>query len=248
MFDFDGTVGMIRAGWMPVMLDMMTETLAPLGDPTALRAEAEAYVARFTGRDTIEQMKPFVEQVRRLGGEPLSAEDYKAEFLRRLSKLRLARIEALASGATEPDRLMIPGVRTLLEWLHSEGVPLYLASGSPHEEICDESKLLDIGKYFAGIHGSSSGGMTKRDLLASIISGGNSGRRHRYIRRRQRRDRSHQRELAAGQSGWLPMSPRGSGSIRKKRVWLIEAGADFIIPNYLDLTGLQELLADRVRH
>src|ERR1035438_6794199 len=40
MFDFDGTVALVRAGWMPVMLDMMMETLAPLGsDRTALCAE-----------------------------------------------------------------------------------------------------------------------------------------------------------------------------------------------------------------
>jgi hypothetical protein len=35
LFDFDGTVALVRAGWMPLMLDMMMETLAPQGDNRA---------------------------------------------------------------------------------------------------------------------------------------------------------------------------------------------------------------------
>ncbi|HXJ43772.1 MAG TPA: hypothetical protein VNH18_31095, partial [Bryobacteraceae bacterium] len=73
VFDFDGTVGMVRAGWMPLMLDMMMETLQSLGsDPVALRTEAEDYVARYTGRDTVVQMNAFADHVRRLGGVPRS--------------------------------------------------------------------------------------------------------------------------------------------------------------------------------
>jgi len=52
MFDFDGTLALVRAGWMPLMLDIMMETLGPLGrDAAKLRDEAEEYVARFTGKE-----------------------------------------------------------------------------------------------------------------------------------------------------------------------------------------------------
>src|ERR1041385_6599129 len=68
LFDFDGTLGLMRAGWMPLMLDMMMETLAPLANghgpsARALRNEAEEYVARFTGKDTVHQMAAFAAHV-----------------------------------------------------------------------------------------------------------------------------------------------------------------------------------------
>ena len=97
---------MIRAGWMPLMLDMMMETLGPIGpDPVTLRNEAEDYVARYTGRDTVEQMNAFVGHVRSLGGAPRSAVEYKAEFQARLEHvLSSDRTRARAMVALETAR------------------------------------------------------------------------------------------------------------------------------------------------
>ena len=156
MFDFDGTLAMIRAGWMPVMLDMMMETLADLGpDPAALRAEAEDYVARFTGKDTLYQMEAFAGHVRALGGKPRPAAEYKAEFIERLEDKRNARIESLNRGAIRADDLMVPGSRVLLENLRAAGIRIFLASGTAHEVVREEAKLLDIERFFEGIHGSA---------------------------------------------------------------------------------------------
>ena len=99
MFDFDGTVALVRAGWMPIMLDMMMETLGKLGsNHAALRAEAEDYVARFTGMDTLHQMSAFAEHVRLLGGKPLPAAQYKADFIASLEHERTERLRAVRSG------------------------------------------------------------------------------------------------------------------------------------------------------
>src|SRR5947208_924419 len=99
MFDFDGTLGLFRAGWMPLMLDMMMETLGPLGPgPAALRDEAESYVAQFTGKDTVHQMEAFVEHVRELGGSPLSPEEYKTEFLNRIEHRRREMTAGIKGG------------------------------------------------------------------------------------------------------------------------------------------------------
>src|SRR5437879_586766 len=143
MLDFDGTVGMVRAGWMPLMLDMMMETLGALGDDrVSLRAEAETYVARFTGKDTLHQMEPFVEHVRRLGGNPESAETYKSAFMSRLELLRSERLSAVEQGRMAPDSLLVRGVRGFLESLQGRGLEIYLASGSGHREILHETKPL----------------------------------------------------------------------------------------------------------
>src|SRR5438270_884783 len=104
MFVFDGTVAMVRAGWMPLMLDMMMETLGGLGpDPATLRDTAEDYVARLTGSDTLHQMAAFASHVRELGGVAESPETYKAEFMRRLEHRRTERLNAVEVGHVSPD-------------------------------------------------------------------------------------------------------------------------------------------------
>jgi phosphoglycolate phosphatase len=75
MFDFDGTLSLIRSGWVHVMVPMMVDTLAALGtgeSREALTALVDDYVARLTGKETIYQMMEFAEQIRRRGGTPTS--------------------------------------------------------------------------------------------------------------------------------------------------------------------------------
>src|ERR1051326_5227474 len=106
MFDFDGTITLIRAGWLPLMLDMMMETLAPLGDAALLRETAEQYVARHTGRDTVHQMQAFADHVAELGGSARPAIDYKAEFISRIDVESGRRLRALQRGNITADDLM----------------------------------------------------------------------------------------------------------------------------------------------
>ena len=59
LFDFDGTLSLIRTGWVDVMVPMMVEILAELktGEKEEdLRALVEDFVARLTGEQTIYQM------------------------------------------------------------------------------------------------------------------------------------------------------------------------------------------------
>src|SRR5204863_3585071 len=67
LFDFDGTLSLIRSGWLDIMLDMMVDTLRPLApDASAeqLRAEALDLVWPLTGKDTIFQMIAFAGAIR----------------------------------------------------------------------------------------------------------------------------------------------------------------------------------------
>src|SRR5271157_3183784 len=66
LFDFDGTLSLIRTGWVDVMVPMMVEILAELKTRESaeeLRALVEDFVARLTGEQTIYQMIELAHQV-----------------------------------------------------------------------------------------------------------------------------------------------------------------------------------------
>ena len=84
LFDFDGTLSLIRAGWFDVMVPMMVEPLLDLGTGESeedLKALVEEYVGRLTGRQTIYQMIEFADQIRKRGGSPKEPIEYKHAYL-----------------------------------------------------------------------------------------------------------------------------------------------------------------------
>jgi phosphoglycolate phosphatase-like HAD superfamily hydrolase len=241
IFDFDGTLATVRAGWMEIMLDMMMETLGPLAnDAHALRSEAEDYVARFTGKDTVHQMEAFAEHVWRLGGEPESPEAYKAEFMERLEHVRADRLSAAEEGRISPDALLVPGARALLQAVQGRNLEIYLASGTAHNEILREARLLNIECYFTGMYGSASTSLTKRELLARLVGSGIPG--GAILTFGDGRVEIEETKAVGGTAiGVATLEPDCVEVDPKKRGWLAAAGADHIIPNYLE-PGLLELV------
>ncbi|MES1256773.1 MAG: HAD family hydrolase [Acidobacteriota bacterium] len=241
VFDFDGTLALVRAGWMPVMLDMMMETLAPLGDPVALRAEAEEYVARLTGKDTVHQMLAFAAHVTALGGKALSGLEYRREFFARTAGRQAARLREVEQGRMAPDGLLVPGARALLEALQSRGLRVWLASGTAHDDIVREARLLDIERYFDDIHGSAPDRLSKSELLEHIVAGGipaeailmfGDGQVEIEVTR-----------AAGGTAVGVATDERECLTVDPgKRSWLIGAGADYIVPNFLDPGELLEVV------
>ena len=73
LFDFDGTLSLIRTGWVDVMVPMMVEILTDLKTGESeqeLSALVEDFVARLTGEQTIYQMIELARQVELRGGNP----------------------------------------------------------------------------------------------------------------------------------------------------------------------------------
>src|SRR5580704_6377327 len=133
LFDFDGTLSLIRSGWMKVMVPMMVEILLDLktGETEQeLQAVVEDFVWRLTGKETIYQMMAFVEAIQARGGAPLDALVYKKMYLDLLWKKIESRVEGLRSGQSDPEEYMVPGSRALLEGLRERGLKMYLASGT----------------------------------------------------------------------------------------------------------------------
>src|SRR5262245_2131552 len=98
LFDFDGTLSLIREGWPQVMVGMMVERLRAQGlaseEPT-LWADLDRLVMAQNGEPTIRQMQVFSEEVRRRGGTPADPWDYLREYLDRLMRVVRGRWEAI---------------------------------------------------------------------------------------------------------------------------------------------------------
>src|SRR5919202_360270 len=83
LFDFDGTLSLVREGWPQVMIPMMVGVLRQTGTPETeaeLSAAVEEFVMRLNGRQTIYQMIELAEQVRRRGGSPRDPLEYKHSY------------------------------------------------------------------------------------------------------------------------------------------------------------------------
>lgn len=152
LFDFDGTLSLIRAGWQDVMVPMMVDTLAATGTGESreqLTIVVDEFVARLTGKQTIYQMMQLAEEVSRRGGTPRAPLEYKRQYHDLLWRKIEGRVAALRSGTTPPDDLTVPGSRALLERLSARGLTLYLASGTDLQYVLDESAALKLDHFFA---------------------------------------------------------------------------------------------------
>jgi phosphoglycolate phosphatase-like HAD superfamily hydrolase len=153
LFDFDGTISVLRQGWEEVMTPLMVEMIcdgAP-PDPDVAREVAE-YVDVSTGIVTIEQMEWLAKTVRRYGraAQPLTATEYKAIYLERLDVRVDARLAQLGRGAVMPQEMMIAGAQEFVEGLATCGIRLYLASGTDHHYLVNEASALGVAGYFDG--------------------------------------------------------------------------------------------------
>src|SRR5215470_259205 len=151
LFDFDGTLSLIREGWPQVMIPMMVAVLRETGTSETdadLTAAVEDFVMRLNGRQTIYQMIQLAEEVRRRGGRPLEPLAYKHRYHDLLMERIRGRLVALESGGASPEEWTVPGSHALLEALHRRGVALYLASGTDLKYVRREAELLRLAPYF----------------------------------------------------------------------------------------------------
>lgn len=132
------------------MVPMFVEMLppAPGENEEARRQLAYDDIMRLNGKQTIYQMIQLAERIKERGGKPREPLWYKHEYLRRLDERIRHRLEALRSGESKPDDLLVYGSRPLLEELKRRGLPMYLASGTDEVFVKKEADLLDLTRYF----------------------------------------------------------------------------------------------------
>lgn len=247
-FDFDGTLSLVRSGWMDVMVPMMVEILADLktGETDAeLKAVVEDFVWRLTGKETIYQMIEFAANVEKRGGKALNALEYKKMYLDLLWERIRGRVEELKSGQVPPEKYMVPGARALLESLKERGLRMYLASGTDEVYMKEEARLIDVAKYFdGGVYGALDDykSFSKKILVQRILAGADV-RGEEIIGFGDGYVEIEEVKLVGGVAvGVASTEPECMAVDEWKRQRLIGVGADFIVPNYLCHTELMGAL------
>ncbi len=239
LFDFDGTLSLLRAGWANVMVPMMVEELERLktGESEAeLESVVREFVDRLTGKQTIYQMIELARQVELRGGSPRDPLEYKRQYLDLLGARIEHRLEGVRTGQAPAEQYLVPGSIRLLEDLKARGLRLYLASGTDEPYMKMEADLLGVTPYFdGGVFGALDDykSFSKRILIQRILD----------------RSECHGQEILGFGDGYVEIeNVKGVGGVAIgvatdegaclsvdawKRDRLAKAGADGIIPNYL---------------
>jgi phosphoglycolate phosphatase len=252
IFDFDGTLSLIREGWPEVMVPMFVEFLPPLPGETLERRRALLYddIMRLNGKQTIYQMIQLAERIKERGGQPKEPLWYKKEYLRRLNERIQSRIDDIRSRKIKPDDFLVHGARAVLEDLRTRGLHLYLASGTDEEFVKQEAELLDVTSYFGDrIYGA-------RDDYKNFS-------KKMVIERILRENSILGNQLLAFGDGYVEIentkqvgglaiavasdeAHNGSGRIDDwKRKRLLGVGADVVIPDYRDSKSLLRMIFTR---
>jgi len=249
LFDFDGTLSLIREGWPQVMVPLMVEVLQATGTSESaetLHDRAMAFVMELNGKQTIYQMMRLAEEVTARGGQAEDPAVYKKAYHDRLMRRIEHRRDALGRGKTPPEEMLVPHTRDFLEELGRRGATLYLASGTDEQFVVEETRLLQIDEFFGPrIYGARDDykQFSKAMVIGRILD----------------EERVEGRELFGFGDGYVEIqnvkaaggtavavASDESGRSGKPDPWkrdrLVGAGADLVIPDFQDYGQLCEYL------
>jgi phosphoglycolate phosphatase-like HAD superfamily hydrolase len=252
LFDFDGTLSLIRQGWPEVMVPMFTEVLPALPGETLADRSRLAFedIMRLNGKQTIYQMMQLAERIRDRGGEAKEPLWYKHEYLRRLELRIKDRVEGLRQGTIQADDLLVHGARRLLENLKERGLPIYLASGTDEIFVKQEAELLGLTPYFGRkLYGAQDDYKTfsKKMVIERIIRE-NGIRGEQLLSFGDGYVEIENTKEAGGLAVAVASDEANNGSGRMdewKRERLSGVGADVVIPDFRDAAPLLELILGR---
>lgn len=178
LFDFDGTISTLRAGWEEVMQPFMEECIrgdARLTDEQeqALRREVAAYIDESTGIQTVYQMRWLAQTVAAKGWNSTVLDEwtYKAEYNRRLLLKVKERVGRLERGELNADDYLMKGSLQFLQELAKRGVSMYVASGTDHGDVVREAEVLGVARFFRQIAGAPEGKAecSKEKVLVDLL-------------------------------------------------------------------------------
>ncbi|MEO6036192.1 MAG: HAD family hydrolase [Verrucomicrobiota bacterium] len=249
LFDFDGTLSLIRQGWPEVMIPMFMEMLPRRTGESddEVRTLMTDDIMGLNGKQTIYQMIQLAERIKERGGQPRDPLWYKHEYLRRLNELIRSRTEGLSAGTILPVEWLVHGSRALLENLRGRNLAIYLASGTDEVFVKQEAELLGLTEFFGKhIYGAqddykqfSKKMVIERILRENSISGeqllsfGDG-----YVEIQNTKEAGGLAVAVATDE-----AHNGSGRVDEwKRQRLLGVGADVVIPDYRDSTPLLEAI------
>lgn len=247
LFDFDGTLSLIREGWQEIMIPYFCEELiASVPDHTETDEEiyllVKDFVDALTGKQTIFQCMKLKEEIEKRGKAAKTAMEYKDEYLRRLFLKISSRREGLSDGTIEQKSLLVKGAEDFLRELKACGIPLFCASGTDQPQVIEEAKLLGLDKYFDD------------NIFGAIDEQAQQCSKELVIRRLMKENDIKGEELLSFGDGFVEIElvhnvggytvavatdeKNKAGVDENKRKRLIDAGADIVIPDFSDYNEL----------
>ncbi|HOE10891.1 MAG TPA: HAD family hydrolase [bacterium] len=240
LFDFDGTLSLIREGWQQVMIPMMVEILQSLDTGESeeeLRTIVTDFVTRLTGKQTIYQMIELAEQIKKRGHQPKEPLEYKYQYLDLLWTRIKDRVHGLESGELQPLDWMVPGAMDILRELHKRNVTMYLASGTDRPYVLNESGVLGLHPYFGDaerIYGALDDykSFSKRMIIQKILKDNNLSGPGLVTFGDGYVEIEDTKTVGGIAVGVATNEAERAGIDEWKRNRLIQAGADIIMPDF----------------
>jgi len=247
IFDFDGTISLIRSGWQEIMIPMMVDILMQTPGHES-RTEIENivlnYVTGTTGKQTIYQMIRLAEEVEKRGGVPKDPLVYKNQYHDLLMNHINDRLEGLRCINYQSKDWVVPGALGMLDTMKELNITCFLASGTDEKYVVDEADLLGVSNYFNSIYGAVDDyeNFSKKLVIQKIIKG----------------NKLTGSELVAFGDGYVEIEDtKSAGGIAVgvatneaerqgidewKRERLISSGADIIMPDFRQYQTLLDYL------
>lgn len=250
VFDFDGTISLIRQGWQDVMKTYFLEELSRVAGADETNEELIECIGDFvdynTGRQTIYQCISLCDEIKKRGGHPEEPLFYKNEYHNRLLSKINYRLDGLRNGGLKGEEWVVPGSYKFLEALRKRGLKLYLASGTDEKYVVDEARLLNVDGYFEGIYGAQDDykNYSKKIVIQRIVSENNLrgpeliGFGDGYV------EIENIRESGGFTVGVASDELNRSGMDEWKHKRLSKAGADILIPDFSESDVLLGYLFD----
>jgi len=252
VFDFDGTLSLIREGWPEVMVPMMVEEIRATGTgeaPEEIRRHCHDFVMRLNGKQTIYQMIRLAEEIRARGGQPREPLYYKQKYHARLMEKIMHRHEGLRAGKARPEDYLVPGALALLSAIRDRGMAMYLASGTDERYVTGEAELLGLVPYFGvRIYGAIDDyrNYSKKMVIERILRENNVagsallGFGDGYVEIENIKSSGGMAVAVASDEAQRSGKPDSW-----KRERLIGVGADLVIPDFREKDALLAYLFDR---
>lgn len=248
LFDFDGTISLLREGWQYVMAPLIVGYLKDTPnheDDDTLNALAWDYIGQSTGIDTVYQMMFIAQEVTKRGGVALEPMEYKKEYIRRLWDRIQHRVHDLEAGHMHPKDVTVLGSVKFLTELAARDIKMYVASGTDHDNVVHEAGAVGVAHFFGEhIYGAldnyweRSKAKVINDILVKYNLSGDSlvvfGDGFVEI--------ENCKQAGGLAIGVASDEITGAGLNEWKRERLIKAGADIIISDFGNLAGLKKLL------
>ncbi len=241
VFDLDGTLSLLRAGWQGVMADQMVAVLqaTPRAEPEAqLRAHTAEPIHGLAGRPTLVQMEWLAEAVQARGGQALTPEAYKEDYLVRLAT-RVPHRADLEAGRRPPADFRVAGALEFMVALHGRGVVCHIASGTDETSVRAEAALLGYAPYITRLRGARPDGSdAKRTLIGQLVAEHHLTLGELAAFGDGRAEMECARAVDGLAIGVATTEDERPGVDANKRGLLVGAGADVIVPDFSDLESL----------